>query len=100
METLDAGKTWSVRSRGGQSDFHALTSSSQGVVAFVGQAHDRQRRLVRSAAAPAAPGGNIDPQHEDRRSDLERIAVLDDDAVLERFAVEGRYVAGLGGFGA
>lgn len=36
METLDAGKTWSVRSRGGESDFHALTSSSKGVLAFDG----------------------------------------------------------------
>ena len=36
METLDAGKTWSVQSRGGQSDFHALTSSSKGVLAFDG----------------------------------------------------------------
>ena len=36
METLDAGKTWSVQSRGGESDFHALTSSSKGVLAFDG----------------------------------------------------------------
>ncbi|MEO8556997.1 MAG: F510_1955 family glycosylhydrolase [Actinomycetota bacterium] len=36
METLDAGNTWSVRSRGGESDFHALTASSKGVLAFDG----------------------------------------------------------------
>lgn len=36
METRDAGKTWSVKSLGGQSDFHALTSSSKGVLAFDG----------------------------------------------------------------
>jgi hypothetical protein len=36
MESLDAGKTWSVQSRGGQSDFHALTSSSKGVLGYDG----------------------------------------------------------------
>jgi len=37
MESQDAGKTWSVRSRGGESDFHALTSSSKGVLGFDGK---------------------------------------------------------------
>ena len=36
MESLDAGKTWSVLSRGGESDFHALTSSSRGVLGYDG----------------------------------------------------------------
>lgn len=36
MESRDAGKTWSVRSRGGESDFHALTSSSKGVLGYDG----------------------------------------------------------------
>lgn len=36
MESLDAGKTWTVRSRGGESDFHALTSSSKGVLGYDG----------------------------------------------------------------
>lgn len=36
METKDSGKTWVVRSRGGESDFHALTSSSKGVVGYDG----------------------------------------------------------------
>jgi hypothetical protein len=36
MESRDAGKTWSVVSRGGQSDFHALTSSSKGVMGYDG----------------------------------------------------------------
>jgi hypothetical protein len=36
METLDAGKTWTVRSLGGESDFHALTSSSKGVLGYDG----------------------------------------------------------------
>ena len=36
METTDAGKTWKVRSLGGESDFHALTSSSKGVLAYDG----------------------------------------------------------------
>ena len=36
MESTDAGKTWSVLSRGGGSDFHALTSSSKGVLGYDG----------------------------------------------------------------
>jgi photosystem II stability/assembly factor-like uncharacterized protein len=36
MESKDAGKTWVVNSRGGESDFHALTSSSKGVVGYDG----------------------------------------------------------------
>jgi hypothetical protein len=36
MESLDAGKTWTVRSLGGESDFHALTSSSKGVLGYDG----------------------------------------------------------------
>jgi hypothetical protein len=35
-ETTDAGKTWKVRSLGGESDFHALTSSSKGVLGYDG----------------------------------------------------------------
>jgi len=34
MESTDSGKTWVVKSRGGESDFHALTSSSKGVVGY------------------------------------------------------------------
>lgn len=36
MESIDAGKTWSVLSRGGESDFHALTSSSKGILGYDG----------------------------------------------------------------
>lgn len=36
IESVDGGKTWSVRSRGGQSDFHALSSSALGVVGYDG----------------------------------------------------------------
>lgn len=36
IESADGGKTWSVRSRGGQSDFHALTESTSGVVGYDG----------------------------------------------------------------
>jgi len=36
MKSTDAGATWSVLSRGGKSDFHALTASSKGVMGFDG----------------------------------------------------------------
>lgn len=37
IRSADAGKTWQPVSRGGKSDFHALTSSGGGLVAFDGQ---------------------------------------------------------------
>lgn len=36
IESTDAGKTWHVVSRAGTSDFHALTASPAGVIAFDG----------------------------------------------------------------
>lgn len=36
IESVDGGKTWSVRSRGGQSDFHALSASARGVLGYDG----------------------------------------------------------------
>ncbi|MCQ9164159.1 F510_1955 family glycosylhydrolase [Arthrobacter sp. STN4] len=37
IRSTDAGKTWKPVSRGGQSDFHALTATGGGLVAFDGQ---------------------------------------------------------------
>lgn len=37
LSSQDAGRTWVVLSRGGQSDFHALTASTRGIVGFDGQ---------------------------------------------------------------
>ncbi len=36
IESRDGGKTWTVLSRGGKSDFHALTTTSRAVVGFDG----------------------------------------------------------------
>lgn len=36
IKSTDAGHTWTSLSRGGQSDFHALTASSKGVMGFDG----------------------------------------------------------------
>lgn len=36
IESVDGGKSWAVRSRGGQSDFHALSASAGGVVGYDG----------------------------------------------------------------
>lgn len=36
IKSTDAGSTWSVQSLGGESDFHALTASSSGVMGFDG----------------------------------------------------------------
>lgn len=37
VESRDGGRTWTVLSRGGESDFHALTKAGDTVVAFDGQ---------------------------------------------------------------
>lgn len=37
LESTDGGKTWTVLSRGGQSDFHTLTQAGDTVVAFDGK---------------------------------------------------------------
>ncbi len=36
MSSTDGGRTWRVRSRGGESDFHALTAAGPGAVGFDG----------------------------------------------------------------
>ena len=36
IRSTDAGRTWTVLSRGGESDFHALAASSAGVMGFDG----------------------------------------------------------------
>jgi len=36
MSSTDGGRTWTVRSRGGQSDFHALTAAGPGAIGFDG----------------------------------------------------------------
>jgi photosystem II stability/assembly factor-like uncharacterized protein len=66
METLDAGKTWSVLSRGEWPDFHALTSSSKGVLGYDGALRSsfdgiawRQRAMATEPASLAAsPDGS------------------------------------------
>jgi hypothetical protein len=66
METVDAGKTWTVRSLGGESDFHALTSSSKGVLGYDGAlrstADEKTWTKLAIAATPtslaAAPDGS------------------------------------------
>nr|WP_245618515.1 exo-alpha-sialidase [Knoellia aerolata] len=37
IESTDSGKTWTVLSRGGQSDFHTLTQAGDTLIAFDGQ---------------------------------------------------------------
>lgn len=54
LRSVDAGKTWTALSRGGQSDFHALTASTRGVVGFDGQLrHSGDGRSWRTGSIPA-----------------------------------------------
>lgn len=50
IETTDGGRTWTVLSRGGQSDFHTLTPAGDTLVAFDGRLrHSKDRRTWSTA---------------------------------------------------
>lgn len=54
IESSDQGRTWTVRSRGGQSDFHSVTQSSKGVLGYDGALRSStDRRTWRTMPAPA-----------------------------------------------
>jgi photosystem II stability/assembly factor-like uncharacterized protein len=56
MKSTDAGATWTSLSRGGQSDFHALTVSSKGVTGFDGALRvTKDGKTWADGALPAEP---------------------------------------------
>jgi photosystem II stability/assembly factor-like uncharacterized protein len=56
IASTDGGRTWSVRSRQGESDFHALAASGTAVVGFDGALRSSpDGRSWRQLAIPAAP---------------------------------------------
>ncbi|GAA2027123.1 hypothetical protein GCM10009740_16020 [Terrabacter terrae] len=67
IQSTDRGHTWTLRSRGGQSDFHALTALGPGVMAFDDALHfspDRVDWQDRQIPAPprdlaAGPDGTV-----------------------------------------
>lgn len=64
IESTDAGRTWSVLSRGGQSDFHALTPAGDAVVGFDGAIRSTtdRRSWTTSDAQVQARALTSDPQ--------------------------------------
>ncbi|MGN5732470.1 F510_1955 family glycosylhydrolase [Arthrobacter psychrochitiniphilus] len=62
IRSVDAGKTWEPLSRGGQSDFHALSSTEHGLVAFDGKLWTSADGLTWTTStasfAPAVLAGN------------------------------------------
>ncbi|WP_183044431.1 F510_1955 family glycosylhydrolase [Pseudarthrobacter phenanthrenivorans] len=64
VRTSDGGKTWEQLSRQGESDFHALTATKSGIVAFDGtlrtSTDGRTWNTVAAAFAPAALAGHPD----------------------------------------
>ena len=64
IESRDGGATWTVLSRGGQSDFHALTTAGEAVVGFDGAlrttADGRRWTDGRLEAAPRTLAGSSD----------------------------------------
>jgi len=65
IESTDAGKTWEVLSRGGESDFHALAAGSERIIAFDGQLRTgtdgRTRKTLEIPSAPAGRSGAAGP---------------------------------------
>lgn len=68
IRSVDGGRTWTVLSRGGESDFHALTASTAGVLGFDGRAlwastdgeqWERRDVPVPPYALAAAPDGSV-----------------------------------------
>ncbi|MEO8222403.1 MAG: F510_1955 family glycosylhydrolase [Specibacter sp.] len=62
IRSSDAGKTWEPLSRGGQSDFHALSSTDHGLVAFDGKLRTSADGVTWATStasfAPAVLAGN------------------------------------------
>ena len=62
IRSSDAGKTWESLSRGGQSDFHALSSTGHGLVAFDGKLRTSADGVTWATStasfAPAVLAGN------------------------------------------
>lgn len=55
-ESADGGQSWSVLSRGGESDFHALAAGPAGIIAFDGQLRfSPDGRTWQMRAIPSAP---------------------------------------------
>ncbi|WP_029212791.1 F510_1955 family glycosylhydrolase [Arsenicicoccus bolidensis] len=56
LESTDSGKTWTVLSRGGQSDFHTLTQAGDTLIAFDGQLRrTSDHRTWSTGALPGEP---------------------------------------------
>lgn len=64
IRSVDGGKTWEQLSRQGESDFHALTTTKSGIVAFDGELRTtpdgKTWKTVAAAFAPAALAGHPD----------------------------------------
>lgn len=67
-ESTDRGQSWTVLSRGGQSDFHALAAGPNGVLGFDGQLRASTDGLTwQSLEIPVAPASlAISPPNRDR----------------------------------
>jgi len=64
IKSSDGGKTWELLSRQGESDFHALTTTKSGIVAFDGKLRatpdGRTWKTIAADFAPAALAGHPD----------------------------------------
>lgn len=77
MKSTDAGSTWTVLSRGGESDFHALTASSRGVMGF-----DGALRVTSDGKTWAQGGLTADPRSLAAAPDGSRVVATTAQGVL------------------
>jgi photosystem II stability/assembly factor-like uncharacterized protein len=77
IKSTDAGRTWSILSRGGESDFHALTASSTGVMGF-----DGALRTTSDGKAWSLGGLNVLPSTLAAAPDGSRVLATTEQGVL------------------
>ncbi len=77
IKSTDAGRTWAVQSLGGQSDFHALTASSRGVMGF-----DGVLRVTSDGKSWAQGGLSVEPRSLASAPDGSRVLATTDQGLL------------------
>ena len=77
IKSTDAGDTWTILSRGGESDFHALTASSTGVIGF-----DGALRITSDGKTWSQGGLNVEPRSLAAAPDGSRVLATTEQGVL------------------
>ena len=87
IKSTDAGRTWSVQSLGGESDFHALAASSRGVMGF-----DGALRVTSDGKSWAQGGLTVEPRCLASTPDGSQVLATTDQGVLSSTDGGGTWV--------